>query len=359
MMMFHVRGIEDNASKTEQARAILAFVVDGMREDEGPYARFLRTEALRLAEHEDSYLLHEYLEEQNNPLYFTQFMDLVKTHKLQYLADAQFETMFVENLPEDVGRRLADLTDLVQTEQYIDFIRNRRFRRALICRQGTPIERNLTPDDLTRFYLSTGLEMSGPLTQAQLNDDSVQCFSIDDINLNTDQPISKHAMHALIQARGRPIHFAALADDVAEKSGVSVSQTATHLLHQLKLARLLLAGLIDIHSDGSDEPEHLSARPCASAVARLQALVSNQVTSLRHRPVKLIDIDRVLLAHLDGSRTEDDLAMLISDQLTDGKLSIKDAGSGALNDDPANPMNLGQVIRQRLDLFLKIGLIEG
>ncbi|MDA1073495.1 MAG: class I SAM-dependent methyltransferase [Proteobacteria bacterium] len=358
MMMFHVRGIEDSATKAEQARAILDFVVDGMREDDGPYARFLRTEALRLSEHEDSYLLHEYLEEQNNPLYFTQFMDMVRAHKLQYLSDAQFETMFVGNLPEDVGRRLGDLPDIVQTEQYIDFIRNRRFRRTLLCREDAPIERNLTPDDLTPFYISTKLEMPGTLKQAQLDDDSVQSFSIDDIDLNTDQPISKHAMYTLIQARGRPISFTALASDLAEKTGGSVSQTTTHLLYQLNLARLLLAGLIDIHSGGSDEPEQRSARPRASALVRHQARVSNQVTSLRHLPVKLIDMDRVLLTHLDGSRSEVDLAKLISDQIADGKLAMSNTGIDAISEDPSRPADLEHVIRQRLDLFFKIGLLE-
>jgi methyltransferase-like protein/2-polyprenyl-3-methyl-5-hydroxy-6-metoxy-1,4-benzoquinol methylase len=367
MMRFHIRGIEDDATRAKQARAILSFVLDGMRDDEGPYARFLRTEAIKLARQEDSYLLHEHLEEENNPVYFTEFMDMAGRYNLQYLADAHIATMFAGNLPEDVGRRLQELPDIVQTEQYMDFIHNRRFRCALVCHADASLERNLSPADLQNFFISSQVDPPDGFTKEMLDDDSTQQFSVNDVNLNINHPISKHAMYVLVEEKGRPIAFADFASTLSTKLDADIAEISDHLINHLNLARLLLAGLIDIHSRGSNEPDEVSEKPIASAVARLQAQRSNQVTNLRHHPVKITDIDRVLLTSLDGSRNVEELTSLIAEQLQTGVLSVKEevpdaerpATQSTGPDVSSVVSDVERSIPERLDLFRRLGLLIG
>ncbi len=38
----------------------------------------------------DSYILHEHLENENNPIYFYEFIERAEAHDLQYLGEAHF-----------------------------------------------------------------------------------------------------------------------------------------------------------------------------------------------------------------------------------------------------------------------------
>ncbi|MCZ6659301.1 MAG: class I SAM-dependent methyltransferase [Gammaproteobacteria bacterium] len=357
MMRFHVRGLTDPKNKAAQARSILEFVLVGLRDDDEPYANFLRSEARNLAQQEDYYLLHEQLEDENNPVYFTEFMDLVYRHNLQYLGDANLSTMFVGNLPPETGKHLAELTDIVQTEQYMDFIHNRRFRSSVLCRKGQQIQRDLNASDLSTFYLSTRLKAPADFGVERLSDASMQRFSIEHTHLDVDHPVSKHAIYQLIEQHGKPIHFDDLSKRLGEHLDLPTDQVSEHLLHDLHLLRLVLGGVVDVHAEGSDEPATVSAYPRASAVARLQAASQAHVTTLRHQSVPLSDAERILLRYLDGAHTQADLVGLVIGHIDGGDLQIH-------SQNPENGPNLDinreieRLIPELLDRFRHIGLLE-
>lgn len=81
-----------------------------------------------------TYLLHEFLEDCNQPVYFRDFVAAARSHGLDYLADAEPQTMFVSNHGAQVAEPLLKEAgnDQVLMEQYLDFLTNRSFRQSLL-----------------------------------------------------------------------------------------------------------------------------------------------------------------------------------------------------------------------------------
>ena len=89
----------------------------------------------------DYYILHEHLETVNVPMYFHEFAALAKASGLQFLAEAELGAMSMQGLSADIRNIVRQLSkDLVDCEQYVDFIRNRTFRRTLLCRGDVTLD---------------------------------------------------------------------------------------------------------------------------------------------------------------------------------------------------------------------------
>ena len=83
------------------------------------------------------------------PLYFHEFAERAAAADLQYLGDADPPTMGHFNFPEDVQQILRTLSNnVVQAEQYMDFLRNRMFRQSLLVKPNVQHSRSLTPASL-------------------------------------------------------------------------------------------------------------------------------------------------------------------------------------------------------------------
>ncbi len=84
------------------------------------------------------YMLHEYLEPCNMPLYFTQFNNMLKQHDLLHLVDADFLPQFnyPSHLTQEQITQLRALAkgDVIYEEQLKDFINNRHFRQSIVTK---------------------------------------------------------------------------------------------------------------------------------------------------------------------------------------------------------------------------------
>src|SRR5262245_53256894 len=133
MMRYHTRNLTDPRACTAQARELLGFLVEAVPAGQGAYAGLLREEQERLAQAKDSYIFHEHLEENNDPVYFHQFAQRAEQAGLQYLGEADVGSMFVRRIPPAVQATLAKLGgDVIGREQYLDFFTNRMFRQTLL-----------------------------------------------------------------------------------------------------------------------------------------------------------------------------------------------------------------------------------
>ena len=102
---------------------------------------------------------------------------------------------------------------------------------------------------------------------------------------------------------------------VSETLGAGVDEVGRSL--GMSLLRLYVSSrLIELHATPPAFTVVVSERPVASPLARLQARESTDVTNLRHEPVRLGDAERVLLAHLDGTRSRDEVLALVNDRST-------------------------------------------
>src|SRR5262245_13926006 len=156
MMLYHVRAISDPQRRVTQALDFAQFL--GAALPEADYSAFLRVELEELLEWRRDYVFHDDLAPHNEPLYFSQFMDRAQRHGLQYLAEANIFDMQDYGFPPAVReylRRVESGRGLLDREQYLDFIKNRRFRQTVLCHGQRKLERDVDPAAVRQFYISS------------------------------------------------------------------------------------------------------------------------------------------------------------------------------------------------------------
>jgi len=366
MMLYHTRATADPAQRAARARELLDFLAEAVPPDQSAYGSFLHMYA-RLLQGElkganrrgDAFLLHDELEEINEPIYFWQFAERAQRHGLQYLGEAEFRTMVDRNFPPEVSACLREMsTSAIELEQYMDFLRNRTFRQTLLCHQGIELCHTLRPDQLRAFTIASRARLVAP--EARLDDRSVVQFRASDgATLSTDHPATKTAMVHLAQIWPRGLRLAALLSEARSRLPPSAreedpDQDTLVLGTNLLKAYTYSGNLIELHVHEPHMTTQVTERPVASPVARLQARRSEKVTNLRHERVDLDPIDRVLLPHMDGAHDLDALAAALEEG------GAQAAEDGALIEDPDQTRRILRAgIERRLHWLARAALLVG
>jgi methyltransferase-like protein len=310
MLVYHSSGFTDPPTRIAAAKAMLGFLAQSAGQ-ESPYGRILNAELDLVARLPDYYLFHEHLEADNRPLYFHEFAERVDAADLQYLGDADPPTMGHFNFPAEVQQVLRKLSNnVVQAEQYMDFLRNRTFRQSLLLKRGVKLSRSLTPASLRGLRVASSAQLDGTPDgpEHQFRDRR-------DGTLTTRDPVLITALRTLRESWPGSTVFEDLSLTVSDALGAAVDEVGRSL--GMSLLRLFVSSrLIELHATPPAFTVDVSGRPVASPLARLQARESTDVTNLLHEPVRLGDAERVLLAHLDGTRSRDEVLALVNDRPT-------------------------------------------
>lgn len=363
MMRYHTRDVEDPHARAAQARDLLDFLVQATAGTDGAsgsvamgayasfihmYAQFLSGELEgRRRPKIDALLLHDELETHNEPVYFHQFARHAAEHGLQYLAEAEFHSMVDSNFPPQVSERLCEMArDVVELEQYMDFLRNRSLRQTLLCHADVPFSRKIKPERLQRLYVASQAKPA-PVVHGATNPPNgvgvvVKFEGSDGAAISTDHPITKAAMGYLYDIWPQAVPFdQVLAEARARLAEQGETSSATSNEHaentdsldaQILSANLLKAysysgALVRFHTYAPPLTLTVGERPQASPLARLQAQDSQIVTNLRHERVTLDAFNRYLLLRLDGQHDRETLLQAFLDgPVTNGVLKIQQEG---------------------------------
>jgi methyltransferase-like protein len=343
MMLYHTRELSDPQARAGQARALLDFLAESIPAESGAYgsflnmyAQFLQGELKGARPTGDSFLLHDELEEVNDPIYFHQFAERAARHGLQYLGEAEFRTMMGSNFSSQAFERLDQMSrSVVDLEQYMDFFRNRTFRQTLLCHENVAVSRKLKSERLTAFYLASYAQPEA--SELDIHSASVTRFrGADGAILSTDHPVTKAAMLCLVKVWPQAVPFDMLLsmarsrlglDAVAVQDDADVAGDAQILGTNLLQAYGYSGSLVELHVHVPHMVLEISERPVANPVARFQAQGSDRVTNLRHERVRLDEFDRYLLRHLDGSHDGAALVgSLMAGPVAEGVLTVQNDG---------------------------------
>jgi methyltransferase-like protein/2-polyprenyl-3-methyl-5-hydroxy-6-metoxy-1,4-benzoquinol methylase len=333
MLKYHTQGFDEPVVRVGQARAFLNFLIAATPHTQGDYLHVLKDEAELLERESDTYLFHEHLEEENQPVYFHEFIAHAALHGLKYLAPARFSAMDAHVKPE--ARPLLDQLrpDRIRREQYLDFIRNRTFRQSLIC-HATATTRDTPEADALRSLRLTAL--ARPLgDEADIEGDApVEFESITGEKATTNRPLTKRALAALYRRWPRSAtldDLRAELGDLFEKPAEAGGESVESLREGLLQAHLV--NLVGLHGHEPPIAYEPDARPVAPPLARYQAEGHPFVGSLRHRNVVLDELDRLVLRLLDGTRDRPAIVDGLAAWVADGTLTVRD-GERPI-DDPA------------------------
>ena len=327
LMRYHASRFADPDARVAQARGIAEFLASSVAAANRGYEALIRSEVEALRRESPDYVLHEYLEETNEPLYFHQFVERAARHELQYLADADFGTMLAANFPQQVAQALVELAPgLVRQEQYMDFLRNRTFRQALLVHEGVQVKRKIGPRRLRTLKASGSFQLEAATFDLRSND--VATFRGARGNmLRTGKAITKAAALVLSERFPRAVPFEELtrrALALLTDWGVATdSARAEEASLAADMLRCFGTGTIQLHVRDSPCSAVAGERPNASPLARLQARRDSLVTNLWHEPVQLdADLAR-LIQILDGTRDRPEIERIAAEWM------VADAASTA------------------------------
>jgi SAM-dependent methyltransferase len=310
-----------------RAREFLKFF-ERLPGDEGSLAqRWFRSEVELLGKLSDKYLYYEHLIERNDPKYFRDFAAEAERAGLTYLGDAHFWTMVTERLgPEAVAWIGSRTTSIVDTEQYMDLLDPRLFRRSLLVRAGTEIDRDVSWVRLPDVWVQGHVTPAS--TEPSLEPGVDETFTTTGgATLTVGAPLMKAALVLLARSSPRGRRFRdlvsesrALVDGVAPVEPTPADGEA------------IGASLLGVHAQGYlelgvAEPPYVAAaseRPTTTALVRLQTgRDQRDCTNLRHESVLADTFDRTVLHHADGTRTRAELLDVVVDAIAAGLLVVE------------------------------------
>jgi methyltransferase-like protein/SAM-dependent methyltransferase len=363
MMCYHARRYSLPQARAGQSRALLDFLAGAVAHQPSAYSSLLREGVELLRKGSDSYLLHEYLEAVNDPLYFHEFMERATARGLQYLGEAQFSAMVPDKFPREVADTLKQLSsDLIEMEQFMDFLRNRRFRQTLLCHQDVPLQRNLGPASLADLSLASPLRPVSATPDVR-SEAPEEFRGSGDGTTSTANPLVKAALLHLAECWPRAVPFAALRSAARARLGMTAEQDAAGVAQDtralgLNFLHLYTANLVELHVHCLPFELEPGERPLASPLARHQATAGTAVTNLRHEWVRLNPFDCQVLRHLDGSRGRAALLDVLTRLAKEGLLTVHQKGQPV--PDPGEVRRvLGQTLDQSLLRLARNALLMG
>jgi methyltransferase-like protein len=362
MLLFHTREINDPQQKVDQAVALGAMIAK-FRGGDDPYQRIMQDELDCATAMERSVLFHDQLSPHLSHLYYVEFVRRAADRGLQFLAEADYYEMQHRAFPQEIVTILEELAqrDPILKEQYLDFLKCRRFRQTLLCHAELPLQREPLPERVVELHLATTASVATP--RPDLAPGAVVEFRArKGTLLATDHPLSKAALIVLRAAWPQALPFRELLAEARKRAG-ELSRGGGLDEEAMTMAEIMLrgyeSGLLELHLAPLPLVTTVSDKPRASAFARWQLETRTSATTLRHTTLDVEDaLGRHLIQLLDGTHDRKALVAELAPMVAAGLVSLSDHGK------PVNePERAGIVMQEQLEPKLqqlaRLGLLEG
>jgi SAM-dependent methyltransferase len=317
MMLYHTRNSGGAGERIDQARAFLQLLAKS-RMVSRSWQPMVDDEIERLLAGNPGWLFHDDLAAVNESFYFRDFAAAAARHRLQYLGEAEEHLMF------DPRGALAGLAgDVIEREQYLDFLYFRRLRQTLLCRDDVALQRTIGPERMDGFLFSSPARPIDGQGGSQIE------------GLNSVRITAAHDMVAtVVAAMGEVYPLPVPFDELLAYA------RGREALCEI-LFTLVSSGFAEFHVYDFPCESSVSARPRATRLARWQAERSKPLVCSGHGVVQLDDAGRRLLLLLDGTRDFESLVSALS-----------------LSEEAVSQEQIRELLPQRLAWLAGKGLLE-
>jgi SAM-dependent methyltransferase len=347
-LCLHYAGREGTPQRrVARARAALEQIAEASEESE-PYGRLMRTEARRLKQVPAAYILGEFLAPDNTPCHVRDFIGQAANHGLDYLCEADLFAAVPQTLDPAMRGRITAFadSDRAATEQHIDFLTGRLFRRSVLVRQQPTacLQRIPGPDRLSALHIASPI----CLDRAESTDRLVTFRDARERPIATGDPVIREAFERLARAYPATLPLDALTDlpDGAPHVAAEIEARVRRAIFTMVLAGRASISVLPLRVGHADH-EH----PTAWRVARAEAASGQPwVTTLGHAGVPAHPILRVLLPLLDGTHGRSALRARLADALQSGAVRVPELPADR---PPPSRERLGAIIEQYLDQILR------
>ena len=332
MMQYHAMRFADGRQRVQQARALLDFLATSVRQ-EGPYSSLLKTELESIRNQTDNYLYHEHLEHVNDPLYFHQFIAMAKKHGMRYLGEARLPTMVTGNFGPEVQKTLKTLApDQIQTEQYMDFLRNRMFRETLLVPEQSVPNWTIEPGTLRGLHIGSNGKPTSK-TEPDIKSEATEQYQTrSGMTLSTNRPLLKASMQVMNERSPSTVPFEELRREARNLIGgnpddPAVVEDDAKTLSLGLVNTYISSDLIELNAIAIPVSRTPGEKPKVIASARERVVGgATAVSNRRHELVRLSDLDLRLLPLLDGTRDRAAILEALQQKATLGDLRVQKDG---------------------------------
>jgi methyltransferase-like protein/cyclopropane fatty-acyl-phospholipid synthase-like methyltransferase len=374
MMLYHSSRFNTPQLRVQQARALLDFLAQSVKQDGGAYPQLLKAELETLRQQADYYLYHEHLEEYNTAMYFHQFAAKAQAKGLKYLGEARIGTMVTANFGPEIEKTLKILaTDQIQAEQYMDFLRNRMFRETLLVRDTVAPNWAVQPDNLRTLHVASAARPVAADNKTVVptvdlkSDANVSYRTPAGMSMATNRPLLKATIQALNEAFPCTVPFDQLRKTAREKIGGADPADPKTIAEDTGLIAVGLlncymsSDLVELHGMPLAFLRKPGDRPTALLWSRMQATQATPgkqaiVTNRRHEVIRLNDLDRHLIPLLDGTNDRAALAEKLTDVAKKGGMNVQKDGN-TLTDPKDIQAAISSILDQALQNVANQGLL--
>lgn len=359
MMLFHVQGCEIPQERIRQSQAFVKFLADA-QDTNDEYRLWMKSELHSILGHEEGHLYHDELADISDPFYFTQFIQKAGAHGLKYLGEADYFEMFDHGFNPATRETLKQLSqNRILREQYLDFLKCRRFRQTLLCHQEAPLTPEPNPKKVADFFIASSATISNGVTDLAPGK-TIAYATAKGAKCATDFPLGKAAL-AILSANEFPLPFGELLTQASANLKVAGVAVEDNGRQSEGLSAFLLelygAGVVEFRSWLPAFSRTVSDRPAVSALTRWQVQHGNYVTSPFHIAVQIEDeIGRLLLSSLDGTLDHDALLEKIC-------ILLKSTSALSLlmqdRDETAARQKVEMDLQTNLEKLARLGLLVG
>ena len=355
LMMYHSTNFDKIPDKITQSRAALNFIQESLEGQKTPHAEFMQASAKNMANKEDHYIRHEYLEENNKAFYFNEFIEKARENDLEYIGDTDVQRMYVGNMPKKAVEKLGTINDIVCTEQYMDFINNTQFRCTILSHKETKVSRNITNDTVQKFNYFCNIRLLDE--KINIEDNSKATFYIDnnkERTLNSSAPEMKAILKTLSQNIGNPLSV----DEIVEQSSKLATKASKDAIKQNifnNFANLIFSGVIKYIANKPASLYKISDKPKISKLAMLQIQEPkhngtywitnsmNQIVGFQNHQVGIVQA-------LNGKNTIEQLKKITLDDLKNDKISANE-GKEKITDEKKLKVVADALVDQTLEIL--------
>lgn len=311
MMLLHGQGAEDYSDKVRRAKNLIAFLDKFLPESDLLHPAVKKIMAAIDSEHE-TYFIHEYLDEDNRPFYFTEFNDMLVAHGLRYLGDTDLITMYTRNVPGEAGTFLEQIQSNIQQEQYMDFLRSRRFRQSFFCAQNATVSSGFSPERIADLCFTTSLSLR---TADPDISQSVSYAHMGKPDFTISDPLLNAVLLSLLRNGRMPLSLSELTSAVCRKLGNADAGMIQQYLNA-QMFVLMFKKLVEPKSCRVPSVCTVSEMPKAYALARYQAKQKEMrwATNTDHNVVKTTPDLKEALLLCDGQTPKSEILSALTVQ---------------------------------------------
>ncbi|MBL9205097.1 MAG: class I SAM-dependent methyltransferase [Opitutaceae bacterium] len=314
LLRFHTEATPSSLEKVQRGRELLTALSQSVIPGTA-YGTYLKHEIQEATARSDSYLLHEFIEGENQPFSLPEFVAVAENEGLAYVGDADPRVTAGGNLRPDVSEALKQVTrDPIAFAQYVDFITVGSFRRSLLVRKGRRPDPVPDHDGVRRGWFSSPFQPES--AAPQIKPGARERFhGRAGTSFETDHALVKAVVVQLSQVSPADLSHSALVESVGSRLSPFEVNLNTPAESGGPPDRALIRPLIELVNRGLVEftLEPLPAvgnqrgRPRVSALTRYEAKHRSTVTNRRHVGVKVAALIRWLMVRLDGTRSRENL----------------------------------------------------